>query len=426
METSQKTSSTRGRGIGIVIALMFGYSMVYMDKSLISLAVMPIQENFNLSNEQIGSIMSFFFLGYSIMQIPAGWLSDKFGAKKVIIVSLILISLCSVLFSAISLVPSAIAISLFLAVRFIQGVGHAGYPSSCSKSVAENFAHDKRPFVQSMMLCTSGIGAVLAYTIGAVLVTLYWPTAYMALAIGFIISLVLILIFLPKSTVKKEKQKGAGFLSLISNPNILVLFIAMLLINFQLYGNMSWLPKYLSQKFILTTETTALLLIPNAIIQTVATLVAGRLVSKLFLGKESRIIIGSAILSALFTIAFIFSNSIPLAIVFMMLSTVCGITIFTTIFTWPHKIFAAEQIGSSIGIVNTGGTLGGFLAPLILGFIIKNASDLEKQGLSTAQAISESQSSYEVAFIILAAATLVSGFIMLLIRKKSEDSTTKS
>lgn len=417
MENSLKNSWLKE--VGIIVALMFGYSMIYMDKTLISVAIVYIQSSFSFSDAEIGSIMSAFFLGYSIMQIPAGWLSDKFGAKKVILVSLILISICSVAFSMISFAPVGIAITLFLGIRFIQGVGHAGYPSSCSKSVAENFPKERRSFVQSMMLCTSGIGAVLAYTIGAYFAKKNWPSAYILLAIGFIISLVLVFFFLPKSEVSGEKKKTGDLLSLIKNPNVIILFIAMLLLNFQLYGNMSWLPKYLSQKFLLSTQDAALLLIPNAIVQTVATLVAGKLVSKFFLGKESWVVIGSAILSALFTVLFIFSSSIPLAITFMMLSTFCAITIFTTMFTWPHKLFASEQIGSSIGIVNTGGTFGGFLAPSILGVIIKGTEFFENQGMAAQQAIIESQRTYEMAFLLLAVATLASGLMVLLIRKNS-------
>jgi MFS family permease len=76
-QTVEKKSS-----LGIVLALMAGYSMVYMDKSMISTAVIPMAQDFNLDAGQTGLIMSFFFLGYSLMQIPGGWLADKIGAKK--------------------------------------------------------------------------------------------------------------------------------------------------------------------------------------------------------------------------------------------------------------------------------------------------------------------------------------------------------
>jgi nitrate/nitrite transporter NarK len=55
----------------------------------------------------------------------------------------------------------------------------------------------------------------------------------------------------------------------------------------------------------------------------------------------------------------------------LILVSMISVSAFTAIFTLPHKLMDASIIGSSIGIINTGGTLGGFLAPLILGQLIK-------------------------------------------------------
>ncbi|WP_411835292.1 hypothetical protein [Peribacillus frigoritolerans] len=57
-------------GVLLTTALMAGYSMIYMDKNMISTAIIPIAEQFHLTTSQTGLIMSLFFLGYSLMQIP--------------------------------------------------------------------------------------------------------------------------------------------------------------------------------------------------------------------------------------------------------------------------------------------------------------------------------------------------------------------
>ena len=76
----------------LITVLMFGYSLLYMDKNMISTAIIPIAEQYNFTTSQTGLIMSLFFLGYSLMQIPGGWLADKIGYKKVLIISLALIT----------------------------------------------------------------------------------------------------------------------------------------------------------------------------------------------------------------------------------------------------------------------------------------------------------------------------------------------
>lgn len=388
---------TRGKqGIALVVALMAGYSMVYMDKSMISTAIIPIAQQFNLDAGQTGLIMSFFFLGYSLMQIPGGWLADKIGAKRVLMLSLLIISFFSFAFGMVS------GLMLFICIRFFAGLGHGGYPPSVSKAIADNFPQEKRTFVQSLILSTSGIGGILAFTLGANLVAKNWHYAYLALGTLFLLSFILVWRFVPNVQPTKAVKTGEkiSFLEMLKNRNIFVLFLAMLLLNFLLYGNMSWLPSYISTKFQLDISTTGLILACNAIFQTLATIFAGSLLSKLFLGREKIFLLTATFVSAALVFAFVSSNNIMLSIVFLILISMISISAFTAIFTWPHKIMNPTIIGSSIGIINTGGTLGGFLAPMVLGYLIKLSGG-----------------SFTLAFLFMAGASVLCGLSALLVKK---------
>jgi MFS family permease len=403
MENQVEKSSLKGKSTVLIITLMFGYSMVYMDKNMISTAIIPIAARFSLDTGQTGLIMSFFFLGYSLMQIPGGWLADKIGSKKVLMLSLLLISIFSFAFGAVS------SLMLFMCIRFFAGIGHGGYPPSCSKSIADNFVKEKRTFVQSLILSTSGIGGILAFTLGANLISHNWRYAYIALGTLFLIAFVLVFIFVPNtekasSADENSAKPKVSFKNVISNKNVLVLFLAMLLLNFLLYGIMSWMPSYLSTKFSMDLGKTGMILAANAVFQTIATISAGSLLSKMFNGKEKGFILGATTLSAALVLGFVYSNNLALSIVCLILVSIVSVSAFTAIFTWPHKIFDPSIIGSSIGIINTGGTVGGFLAPMILGYLIKVASG-----------------SFTLAFTFMAVASLLCGLSVLMI-KKSDDS----
>ncbi|MFD2308676.1 MFS transporter [Enterococcus termitis] len=399
MET-QVEKTTNKRGIGLILALMAGYSMIYMDKSMISTAVLPITKQFNLDPGQTGMIMSFFFLGYSMMQIPGGWLADKIGSKKVLMLSLAVVSIFSYAFGAVS------SLMLFMTIRFFAGVGHGGYPPSCSKSIADNFPQERRTFVQSLILSTSGIGGILAFTLGTNLINANWRYGYVALGTLFAVALVLVGIFVPNQEVKvktgADSKPVIKFSQVITNRNVLVLFVAMLLLNFLLYGNMSWLPSYLAQKFAIDIKTIGYLLAVNAIFQTGATMFAGALLSKLFLGKERTFIISATVLAAILVAAFVASNNLVLSMICLVAVSMVSVSAFVAIFTWPHKIMDKSTIGSSIGIINTGGTLGGFLAPLILGQLIKMAGG-----------------SFTLAFGFMAVASLLCGLCVLGVKKEA-------
>lgn len=394
-----RTSPTKKNTVGIVLSLMAGYSIIYMDKSMISTAIIPISSEFNLDSAQTGLIMSFFFLGYSLMQIPGGWLADKIGAKKVLMLSMILVAIFSAAFGLVG------ALSAFILVRFFAGVGHAGYPSSVTKAVATNFPPEKRTLIQSIILSTSGIGGILAYTLGANIININWRYAYFVLAGLFVLSLILIFIFVPNSLpVQQQNKQRIPFSKVIFNRNVIFLFLAMLLQNFLLYGNMSWLPSVLSQKFSLDLKTVGYLLALNALFQTIATMYTGVLLSKLFLGKEKLYIVIATSLTAILVIAFIFSNSLVVSMIFLILVSMISVSAFTAMFTLPHKLIDPEIIGSSIGFINTGGTLGGFLAPMILGQLIKVGGG-----------------SFTLSFIFMAIASVLAGLTILFgIRKEDK------
>ena len=396
--SSQKPN--KRKEIFLITTLMFGYSLMYMDKNMISTAIIPIAEQFQLSTSQTGLIMSFFFLGYSLMQIPSGWLADKIGYKKVLILSLGLVSLFTFAFGFGG------SLVIFIVIRFFAGVGHAGYPPSTSKSIAVNFTKDRRIFIQSLILSTSGIGGILAFLIGARLVDWNWHNAYYVLGALFVISLLLVIFFVPNDIVVKQKkvdsiQNQTSFKSVILNRNVLTLFIVMVLINMAYYGNMSWLPSFLKEKFTLSLSTVGTILAINAVGGTIASLLAGILLTKFFVGKEKVLFLINAIISSVSFAGLVLTDSLALSITLLYVLTFCITIFFVGVFSWPHKILPGNVIGSSIGVINTGSTIGGFIAPVTFGALVSLAGG-----------------SFSIVFISLSVVMVIAGLVALTVKTK--------
>ncbi|MDR6638457.1 MFS transporter [Paenarthrobacter nitroguajacolicus] len=73
----------------LFILLLVLVSVNYIDRGSISVALPIIQKEFNLPPELVGLLLSAFFWTYALMQIPVGWLIDKFGPRKVVTASCI-------------------------------------------------------------------------------------------------------------------------------------------------------------------------------------------------------------------------------------------------------------------------------------------------------------------------------------------------
>src|SRR6476619_6092682 len=82
----------------IVLTLLFLTWVVnYLDKNSMSVALISITKEFHLTPTQGGMIISSFFLAYALMQLIGGWLTDKYGSKKIILISLLVWSVFTII-----------------------------------------------------------------------------------------------------------------------------------------------------------------------------------------------------------------------------------------------------------------------------------------------------------------------------------------
>lgn len=396
-EMSQKKSQTN---VMLIISIMFGYALTYMDKNMIAAAIIPMEAELGLNASQSGLLMSMFFIGYTVMQFPSGWLSDKIGPKKVLLISFGTILVATFFFGFVS------ALVLLMVIRLIAGLGHAGVPISSAKVVANNIEPKQKMFVQSLILATSGIGGILAFTLGSTLINMNWRYAYYGLALLFAVAILLIFIFFPKekkdTKEEQEKKKNKVPISVVfKDKNVFVIFTALLFLNIVLYGYLSWLPSLYEAEFGFDLKGISIILGINAILMSVGALSSSILVDKVFRGKDKWFALTGIIICALACIFFAITDSLVMSIIMMFLFTLTSNAVFVTLFSWPHKLIRPEVIGSSIAIINMGSTIGGFLSPTITGYLITAYGG-----------------NYNVAFIAMGISAFICGLVILLVSVK--------
>src|SRR6201995_3163890 len=75
------------RPTGVVLALLcMMYFINYLDRVNVSTAAAGFSKEFDLSKTQIGLVFSAFAYPYLVFQIIGGWVSDRFGARRTLIV----------------------------------------------------------------------------------------------------------------------------------------------------------------------------------------------------------------------------------------------------------------------------------------------------------------------------------------------------
>jgi len=95
----------------------------YVDRGAVPTAAPLIQQDLHLTNEQLGRVFSAFFWVYALIQIPVGWLAERYGAHRVLAAGLIIWA------SAIGLTGATSSFAMLIALRMMLGLGEsAGFP----------------------------------------------------------------------------------------------------------------------------------------------------------------------------------------------------------------------------------------------------------------------------------------------------------
>lgn len=111
------------RPIVVVVMLAAVLFINYVDRGAVPTAAPLIQHDLHLTNEQLGRLFSAFFWVYALIQIPVGWLAERYGAHRVLAAGLVIWAAATMLTGATS------SFAMLIAVRMMLGLGEsAGFP----------------------------------------------------------------------------------------------------------------------------------------------------------------------------------------------------------------------------------------------------------------------------------------------------------
>ncbi len=129
----------------LILLIIFIVTAVnYADRATLSIAGTEVAKELQLSAVSMGYIFSAFGWAYLLMQIPGGWLLDKFGSKKVYSYSLFFWSLFTFMQGFVDIFPIAWAgISMFF-MRFMLGFSEAPSFPANARIVAAWFPTKER------------------------------------------------------------------------------------------------------------------------------------------------------------------------------------------------------------------------------------------------------------------------------------------
>jgi predicted MFS family arabinose efflux permease len=237
----------------LIALLSFNFGVVFFDRNALSFLTPFIQPELKLSNTQIGLFASALSFSWAVAGLFIGWLSDKLGKRKILLViSTLVFSLASVLSG---LAGSFLAL---LGARLVMGVAEGGIMPISQTLIAAEVAHERRGLAQGI---TQNFGAnLLANFLGPIVIVaigtaLGWRNAFFVSAVPGFISAILIWMLVREPAMPAAAPGAAPgaarprvpLLPLLTDRTlVLCVIISVLLVAFFVVF-MTFMPLYLTQ-----------------------------------------------------------------------------------------------------------------------------------------------------------------------------------
>ncbi|MGY5956789.1 MFS transporter [Kosakonia sp. BK9b] len=370
---------------GIILILLLAAIVNYLDRANLSIANTTIAAEFGFSQTEMGLLLSAFLWPYALANLPAGWLVDKFGPKRIFSAALCLWSGFTVLAAFVN------SYSFFYGLRMMLGISESPFFTSGIKITHRWFGDNERGLPTAVINTGSQIANAIAPPILTILLLAFgWRGMFIAIGLLGLPLLVAWWKFYRDPDAREEMLLHAGqrqnspaqasaqtsWGALFRYPATWAMVIGNFSIMFTIWVYLTWLPGYLEKSLGFSLKATGWIASIPFLAGILGVLVGGMLSDRLvrrglpaITSRKVPIVLGAA-LAACFVAPIPFVDSTPLAIALLAMGYFFSQMPQGALWTLASDIAPKDQVASLGAIQNFGGFLGAALAPIVTGIIL--------------------------------------------------------
>jgi sugar phosphate permease len=367
------------------LALVLCYLVAWLDRMAISMTIPSIQRDLGVGARETGWMVSAFFLGYALFQIPGGTLADRFGPRRVILGALAWWSVFT------ALTGRAAGVGAMLGTRFLFGVGEGVFPASVWKVLGNWFTKKNRATANALVISSIALGPALTpWVLRPILARYGWRTCFLFLGVMGVLCLFVAHRYVQSSIreaqgvpadelaeyEEDERSQAANaegtiqttsLAGLLKVPIVWVLFLVALVANVAMYGWLTWLPTYLEKARGLDLKGMTVGASLPFVFGTIGCVLGGWVSDRFFRGRRKYLILACQVLGGLCLFAF---TRVQDKTMYMVAQCAAGFLLFmgsAAVWALPMILLPTRLMGAGSGFINTGGQIGGVLSGVLIG-----------------------------------------------------------
>jgi ACS family D-galactonate transporter-like MFS transporter len=227
----------------IIFLLALSVFINYIDRSNLSIAAPLLQDELGLSNWQLGKLLSVFFWTYGCMQIPAGWLVDRFEVKWVFAAGFFVWS------AATATTAILHGFGAWVVIRIILGIGESiAFPAYSKILGSGRFTESHRGLGNAAIMAGLSLGPAVGMLVGGTVVGRFgWRPFFLVLGLASLLWLIPWLAWMPTGTTSAAppSEYKVRILDIFRERSTWGTCLGQICINYSLYFLVTWLPTYL-------------------------------------------------------------------------------------------------------------------------------------------------------------------------------------
>ena len=352
--------------------MVFGWITSYAVRLGLSPVLIPIMAEFNLTHAQAGLLATAFFYAYTMMQLPAGHLGDRFGKKVILVAATSFWGLMSLL---TGFARSFATLFLF---RFLTGVGEGSYFSNDRPIISAYTPKEKMGLGQGVSFTGLGIGMALGILLAGVISDAFgWRWVFIIYSIPCFIASLLIYLMVkePARAPGGGGERKVPYRLVFQSRDLWLFYLGGISAIYVLWVLGIWAPAMFKEIGIKELAKASIFSSLLGIAAIPGLIITGLITDKMARAGKGRKIVIALEFIALAIIMTLIGYAVPLRASVFTLSLLVFLAgffiwgIWAPIYALIPEIVPREILGTTYGLTNTIHFLGSLIAPWLTGWI---------------------------------------------------------